>query len=60
MNPGGISLFHDNRLQDFDCRNLSYPLNVPAVPGGSPACLQQSPWTFEGKTAQYPQLQPAP
>jgi virulence factor Mce-like protein len=60
MNPGGIAAFHDNQLQDFDCRNLQNALNVPAAPGGSPACLQQAPWTFEGKTAQYPQLQPAP
>jgi hypothetical protein len=36
------------------------PLTVPAIPGGEPPCYQQAPWTFEGKTADYPQLKPAP
>lgn len=58
MNPGGIANF--GHLQDFDCRNLSNPISVPPIPGGSPPCLQQAPWTFEGKTAQFPQLKPAP
>jgi hypothetical protein len=60
MNPGGITLFKDNRLQDFDCRNLQNALTVPPAGLGSPACLQQAPWTSEGRTAQYPQLTPAP
>ncbi len=60
MNPGGIANFKDNRLQDFDCRNLSNTLTVAPIPGGEPACIQQPPWTFEGKTRQFPQLQPAP
>jgi virulence factor Mce-like protein len=61
MNPGGLGDFNGHGgLQDFDCRSTSNPLTVPPVPGGEPACLQQAPWTFEGKTAQYPQLKPAP
>lgn len=60
MNPGGISRFADNRLEDFDCRNLQNALTVPPAGLGSPSCLQQAPWTFEGKAAQYPQLKPAP
>jgi virulence factor Mce-like protein len=61
MNPGGIAAFTKGGvLQSFDCRNTSNPLTVPPVPGGSPPCIQQPPWTFEGKTAAYPQLQPAP
>jgi hypothetical protein len=30
------------------------------VPGGAPRCIQQAPWTFQAKTADYPQLKPAP
>jgi virulence factor Mce-like protein len=61
MNPGGLAGIEPGHggLQDFDCRNLSNPLTVPPVPGGQPPCLQQQPWTLEGRTAQYPQLQPA-
>jgi phospholipid/cholesterol/gamma-HCH transport system substrate-binding protein len=60
MSPGGIALFKDDALQDFDCRNVSDALTVPPIPGGEPACRQQSPWTFEGTTADFPQLKPAP
>jgi phospholipid/cholesterol/gamma-HCH transport system substrate-binding protein len=60
MSPGGIAGFNTNRLQAFDCRNLANPQTVPPVPGGQPSCIQQQPWTFEGKTGQYPHLQPAP
>ena len=42
--------------RSFDCRNTSNPLTVPPAGLGSPPCVQQAPWTFEGKTAAYPQL----
>jgi hypothetical protein len=60
MSPGGIADFKGDKLQDFDCRLASDPLTVPAIPGGEPPCIQQAPWTFQGKTADYPQLKPAP
>jgi virulence factor Mce-like protein len=62
MSPGGIAGFipGNGGLQDFDCRNLANALTVPPIPGGQPSCLQQQPWRFEGKTAMYPQLKPAP
>lgn len=62
MAPGGIAGFNPGNggIKDFDCRNLANALTVPPVPGGEPSCLQQAPWTFEGKTALYPQLKPAP
>jgi phospholipid/cholesterol/gamma-HCH transport system substrate-binding protein len=62
MSPGGIAgiIPGHGGLQDFDCRALANALTVPPVPGGEPSCLQQAPWTFEGKTADYPQLKPAP
>jgi hypothetical protein len=62
MSPGGIAGFipGNGGLEDFDCRNLANALTVPPIPGGQPPCLQQQPWQFEGKTAMYPQLKPAP
>ncbi len=60
MSPGGIADFKGDKLQDFDCAFTKDAVTVPAIPGGEPACIQQAPWTFEGKTADYPQLKPAP
>jgi phospholipid/cholesterol/gamma-HCH transport system substrate-binding protein len=60
MSPGGIADFKEDQLQDFNCAFTDDAVTVPAIPGGVPSCIQQAPWTFEGKTADYPQLKPAP
>ena len=55
--PGAQQLIAQG-LQSYDCSNLHNPLLVPAF-GGVPPCVQQGPWTFEGRTAYFPHLQPA-
>lgn len=47
------------RYPSFDCRHTGNVLYVPAL-GQAPPCVTQGPWTFNGKTAYFPRLQPAP
>jgi ABC-type transporter Mla subunit MlaD len=47
-------------IKSFDCRNIHNPLYLPATGTGSPPCVQQGPWTFNGKSAFYPRLTEAP
>ena len=47
-------------LRAYDCRNTGNPLLVPPTGNGAPPCLLQGPWTFLGRRADYPRLQPAP
>lgn len=47
------------RYESFDCRHTKNPLDVPAL-GAAPPCITQGPWTFNGVTAYYPRVQPAP
>lgn len=47
------------RYKSFDCRHTNNPLDVPAL-GAAPPCITQGPWTFNGVTAYYPRVQPAP
>jgi phospholipid/cholesterol/gamma-HCH transport system substrate-binding protein len=46
----------------FSCTNTSNPTTVPVIPGasnpGAPPCITQAPWTFDGVTQSFPQLQP--
>lgn len=47
-------------LEAYDCRNTGNPLYIPPTGTGAPTCKLQGPWTFDGKTAYYPRLQPTP
>ncbi|MEA2314170.1 MAG: phospholipid/cholesterol/gamma-HCH transport system substrate-binding protein, partial [Solirubrobacteraceae bacterium] len=47
-------------LRAYDCRNIGNPLYLPPTGTGTPPCKLQGPWTFDGVTAYYPRLQPAP
>lgn len=47
-------------LKSYDCRNVHNPLWIPATGGGAAPCIVQGPWVFDGKSAYYPRLQPAP
>jgi virulence factor Mce-like protein len=48
-------------LKAYDCRNIHNPLIVPVIPPGTgaPPCVTQGPWTFDGRSRYFPQLQPA-
>jgi phospholipid/cholesterol/gamma-HCH transport system substrate-binding protein len=60
MAPGGLDEFLKGPLKTLDCGNEKNPIAIPAL-GGSPPCIEQGPWTFRGKTAQFPlQMIPAP
>ncbi len=47
------------RYKSFDCRHTKNALDVPAL-GAAPPCVTQGPWTFNGVTAFYPRVMPAP
>jgi hypothetical protein len=61
VKPGGqLDIAKLGYIKSFDCRNVTNPLYLPATGTGSPPCVQQGPWTFNGKTAFYPRLTQAP
>lgn len=43
-------------LRAYDCRNLGNTNYLPPTGSGSPPCIEQGPWTFNGKTAEFPRL----
>lgn len=47
-------------LESFDCRHVNNPNYLPPLGSGSPPCVTQGPWKFDGTTAFYPRLQRAP
>ena len=57
VTPGGqLNIAKLGYIKSFDCRNVHNPAYLPALGLGSPPCVQQGPWTFNGKTAFYPRL----
>ncbi|MHB8689989.1 MAG: MlaD family protein [Solirubrobacteraceae bacterium] len=61
LKPGGqLDIAKLGYIKSFDCRNIHNPLYLPATGTGSPPCVQQGPWTFNGKSAFYPRLTQAP
>jgi len=46
-------------LRAYDCRNLKNPNYLPPL-GGTPPCLLQGPWTYQGKSAYFPHPVEAP
>jgi ABC-type transporter Mla subunit MlaD len=60
VTPGGqLNIAKLGYIKSFDCRNVHNPPYLPAIGLGSPPCVQQGPWTFNGKSAFYPRLTPA-
>jgi phospholipid/cholesterol/gamma-HCH transport system substrate-binding protein len=47
-------------VKAFDCRNTKNPPYLPSTGSGSPPCVLQGPWEFNGKSAFYPRLELAP
>ncbi|HEX4108627.1 MAG TPA: MlaD family protein [Solirubrobacteraceae bacterium] len=49
-------------LQAFSCANTGNPTLVPVLPGaadaGAPPCRTAPPWTFQGATRSYPNVEP--
>jgi phospholipid/cholesterol/gamma-HCH transport system substrate-binding protein len=58
--PGSENDIAHGGLRSYDCRNTDNILYLPPTGTGSPPCIQQGPWTFDGKSAFYPRLQLAP
>jgi ABC-type transporter Mla subunit MlaD len=61
VEPGGLNNIQKlGYVKSFDCRNTGNPLLLPPTGTGTPPCVLQGPWTFDGKSAFYPRLQLAP
>lgn len=56
---GARSLASKGYIEAYDCRQLKNPLYLPATGTGAPPCDTQGAWTFNGKSAFYPNLGPA-
>lgn len=55
--PGALGALADPKgLQAFSCANTADPPGLPVVGFGTPACRQAPPWTFRGRTRQFPDL----
>jgi hypothetical protein len=54
--PGGTAPA-DGILRTYDCRNVNNKLYLPSTGNGAPPCIEQGPWTFNGKTAYFPRLE---
>jgi virulence factor Mce-like protein len=58
--PGSALEVAHGGLRAYDCRNIHNPLLLPATGTGSPPCITQGPWVFNGVSAYYPHLTMAP
>jgi phospholipid/cholesterol/gamma-HCH transport system substrate-binding protein len=58
--PGALLSIASGGLKAYDCRNLSNPLLLPPTGTGVPPCIVQGPWSFDGRSAYFPDLLPAP
>jgi virulence factor Mce-like protein len=57
---GFASLAQNGYLKSYDCRNIHNTLWLPPTGTGVPPCVTQGPWDYNGHSAYYPRLQPAP
>jgi virulence factor Mce-like protein len=58
VKPGGLDdIAKLGYVKAFDCRNVHNRPYLPATGSGSPPCVLQGPWTFNGKSAFYPRLE---
>lgn len=60
LKPDGLDAMGREPLQSYDCRNVGNVPYVPATGTGAPPCVTQGPWTYNGRSAFYPRLLPAP
>jgi phospholipid/cholesterol/gamma-HCH transport system substrate-binding protein len=58
--PGALeALLHGGSYKALDCDN-THNGGIPSLLGSAPPCVVQQPWTFQGRTATYPQVQREP
>lgn len=57
--PGFLDGIRHGGLQSYDCRHVHNPDVLPPF-GGTPPCVEQGAWTYDGATRFYPHLLPAP
>jgi hypothetical protein len=61
VKPGGqTDIAKLGYVKSFDCRHTKNPAYIPSTGTGSPPCVLQGPWEFNGKSAFYPRLEIAP
>jgi len=61
VKPGGLrDIENHGYVKAFDCRNTDNRPYLPSTGNGSPPCLLQGPWEYNGKSAFYPRLMEAP
>ncbi|HYF26985.1 MAG TPA: hypothetical protein VD931_14675, partial [Baekduia sp.] len=61
VKPDGLrDIERHGYVKAFDCRNTDNPGYLPSTGNGSPPCVLQGPWTFNGVEAFYPRLQQSP
>ncbi len=58
--PGSLRDVAQGGLKAYDCRNTGNVLYLPAIGPGAPPCVEQGPWTFDGKSAYFPRLEEDP
>jgi ABC-type transporter Mla subunit MlaD len=58
--PGSALQVGHGGLRAYDCRNVHNPLYLPPTGTGSPPCVTEGPWVFDGKSRYYPHLTQAP
>jgi phospholipid/cholesterol/gamma-HCH transport system substrate-binding protein len=58
--PGGLNSIRDKGyVQAYDCRHLGNRPYLPPTGTGVPPCDVQGPWSFDGKSRYFPNLEPA-
>lgn len=59
--PGSLlDVARIGQLKAYDCRHTGNPEYLAPTGTGSPPCLLQGPWEFNGESRFYPRLQTAP
>jgi hypothetical protein len=59
--PGALdALATGGPLKALDCDNTGNANAIPPFLGTSPRCVVQPPWTFQGRTATFPQVRRDP
>lgn len=54
--PGALNdIARNGFLRSYDCRHTKNPLYLPPIGRATP-CVEQGPWTFDGRSAYYPRL----
>jgi ABC-type transporter Mla subunit MlaD len=58
--PGSALEVAHGGLRAYDCRNVHNVPYLPPTGTGSPPCITQGPWVFDGQSRYYPHLTEAP